>query len=163
MGVFPHHEALARDQPTFALLYGWKRGRGRKYKKRRGKRFGKAIWPILAIPGGGGSIPPSRFGHEPARWVASDYAVREPELKKIIEYFGVVPDRDCFASAENSLFDRFLGPGSPEGEDAFQHFWGEGVLWMNPPFNVFDQVLDKILNDKAHTILLVPRWLKRKL
>ena len=83
-------------------------------------------------------------------------------IKKIIEYFGVVPDRDCFASAENSLFDHFWGPGSPEGEDAFQHFWGEGVLWMNPPLNVFDQVLDKILKDKAHTILLVPRWLKRK-
>ena len=33
---------------------------------------------------------------------------------------------------------------------------------MNPPFNDFDQVLDKILKDKAHTILLVPRWLKRK-
>ena len=35
--------------------------------------------------------------------------------------------------------------------------WGEGVLWMNPPFNVFDQVLDKILKDEAHT-----RWLKSK-
>ena len=33
---------------------------------------------------------------------------------------------------------------------------------MKPPFNVSDQVLDKILNEKAHTILLVPRWLKRK-
>ena len=31
-----------------------------------------------------------------------------------------------------------------------------------PPFNVFDKVLDKILNDQAHTFLLVPRWLKRK-
>ncbi len=162
MGVFPHHDALAIDQPTFALLYGWKKGRKRWGKKRRRKFIGKAIWPILAIPGGGGSIPPSRFGHEPGRWVACDYSVREPELKKILENFGVVPQRDVFVNKENSWFQKWWGPGSPDGEDAFEQNWGEGVLWMNPPFNVFDKVLDKILNDQAHTFLLVPKWFKRK-
>ena len=78
------------------------------------------------------------------------------------DFFVVVLQRDCFANTENSLFERFWGPGSPDGEDAFEQSWGEGVLWMNPPFDLFDRVLDKILRDKAHTILLVPQWQKRK-
>ena len=33
---------------------------------------------------------------------------------------------------------------------------------MNPPFNVFSQVLDKIQRDKAHVLLIIPAWNKRQ-
>ena len=36
------------------------------------------------------------------------------------------------------------------------------MLWMNPPFDVFPQVLDKIQKDQAHAILVVPGWRRRK-
>ena len=64
VGVFPHHEALAKDWPHFSLLFGWKQAnvhRKPKYKPRRGR--GRKIWPILAISKGGGLYPPLKFGH----------------------------------------------------------------------------------------------------
>ena len=127
MGVFPHLEALALDQPNFALLYGWKKGRRKRMdrKRRRKKNRERAIWPILAIPGGG-SISPSKFGHEPGRWVACDYAVREPEMKKIIAYFGVVPQRDCFSNTENSIFKRFGVRGARTGRMPLCKVGGRG-------------------------------------
>ena len=63
---------------------------------------------------------------------------------------------------DNNGFDKWYGEGSPDGEDAFEKKWGSEVLWINPPFNMFHRVLDKIIQDKAHAVLLVPKWTKHK-
>ena len=47
-------------------------------------------------------------------------------------------------------------------EYAFEKHWGSEVLWINPPFNMFPRVLDKIVQDKAHTVVLVPKGGKYK-
>ena len=40
--------------------------------------------------------------------------------------------------------------------------WGSEILWINPPFNMFPRVLDKIIQEKAHAVILVPKWTKHK-
>ena len=71
-------------------------------------------------------------------------------MEQIVLHFGQKPDRDAFADASNARFEKWYGPGSVDGEDAFEKDWGEEFLWINPPFNLFNKVLDKIQSDKAH-------------
>ncbi len=115
----------------------------------------------LSWPYAQGGAPPLKFGHEPGRWVACEYAVRGEIVEQIVLHFGRRPDRDAFADAGNARFERWYGPGSVEGEDAFERDWGEELLWINPPFNMFNKVLDKIQSDRAHAILIIPRWSAR--
>ena len=83
-------------------------------------------------------------------------------MKKILTQFGVTPTREAFANAKNARFDKWWGPDSKEGEDAFQQEWGKEILWMNPRFDVFPQVLEKSKKDQAHAILVVPGWRRRE-
>ena len=157
VGVFPHRDALARDWPFFGLLYGWKEKEvvrpNTKFDKKSNQ---KRVRPVMAIHVGGGA-PPLKFGHEPARWVACEYAVRSEVVEQIALHFGQKPERDAFADARNARFERWYGPGSIDGEDAFEKKWGKELLWINPPFDLFNKVHDKIQSDKAHAILIVPR------
>ena len=116
--------------------------------------------PILAMPLAAST--PLKFGHEPGRWVTCDYAVRADLLQEILEALEVTPVRDAFADKENKRFDKWYGEGSPDGTNAFEQNWGSEILWINPPFNLFPQVLDKIVQDKAHAVIIVPYWRKKK-
>ena len=53
-----------------------------------------------------------------------------------------------------------MGPGAWTGMTPLKD-WGEEFLWINPTFNLFKKGLDKIQSDKAHAILIVPRWRAR--
>ena len=86
--------------------------------------------------------------------VTCDYAVRADLLQEILEALEVTPVRDAFADKENKRFDKWYGEGSPDGANAFEQNWGSEILWINPPFNLFPQVLDKIVQDKAHTVII---------
>jgi phage N-6-adenine-methyltransferase len=46
-------------------------------------------------------------------------------------------DLDVAATAETTMCDRWLGPGSPIAEDAFAVDWRQvgRRLWMNPPYS----------------------------
>jgi hypothetical protein len=37
------------------------------------------------------------------------------------------------------------------------------MLWMNPPFDLFEKVLNKIVEDEAHVVLILPSWKKKVL
>ena len=71
---------------------------------------------------------PLKFGHEPGRWVACDYAVCPTILNEILDKLEVVPERDTFANKDNKRFNKWYGEGSPKGEDAFEKHWGSEVL-----------------------------------
>ena len=64
------------------------------------------------------------------------------------------PPIDAFAERGNSrcpyYWDRHC--------DAFQQNWGVHKLWMNPPFSRLPEVVDKIFEDEASGILIVPVW-----
>lgn len=90
------------------------------------------------------------------RWITTDYAVCSDVVRRIVkELDGGEPTIDAFATKENKRFPRCW----TEEEDAFKQNWGkEELLWMNPPFDKFPQVLAKIKEEGARAILVVPSW-----
>ena len=104
----------------------------------------------------------STFGQARSRWLAVDYFVRTPVVDEIISFFGVKPELDAFASFSNRRCEKWWGPGSPHGEDAFSQSWSNQVLWLNPPFDLLGRVLEKIIADRAHGILVLPDWPRRR-
>ena len=79
----------------------------------------------------------------------------------ITSRFGVSPEVDCFATQANKRFDRWWGEDSPEAQDAFAQNWAGPMLWMNPPFSRIGEVVQKIAEDGAHAVLVVPDWPRR--
>ena len=71
---------------------------------------------------------------------------------------------DTFATPANALcgrfFSKFRTPGSA-GVDAFANFWGNDLLWINPPFGAIAQVLSKLRSDRARAALIIPLWAGR--
>ncbi len=92
--------------------------------------------------------------------MACDYAVCPDILQEILGALEVNPVRDVFANKEK-MFEKWYGEGSPDSTNAFGKNWGGEILWINPPFNLFPQVLNKIVQDKAHAVIIVPYWRKK--
>ena len=97
---------------------------------------------------------------KPSRWVSHDYAVRKDLVEEIVKKFGGnVPTVDAFASKENRRFQKFWDTQI----NAFRQDWGrERLLWMNPPFETLEEVVNKIIADKALAIIVVPEWPRRR-
>ena len=46
-----------------------------------------------------------------------------------------------------------------ENNSAFDRNWrAQGLLWINPPFNLLSEVVEKAGRDKAHCLILCPNW-----
>ena len=71
-----------------------------------------------------GGEPPLKYGNEPGRLVACDYAVREAILNESLDKLEVIPERDAFANKDNKIFDKWYGEGSPDWEEAFEKIGG---------------------------------------
>ena len=72
-------------------------------------------WPYAL-----GGAPPLKFGHEPGRWVACEYAVRSEIVEQIVLHFEQKPDRDAFSDASNTRLQKWYLPGSVDEEDNFE-------------------------------------------
>ena len=68
------------------------------------------------------------------------------------------PTVDGFSQKETARLERWWGPGSSEAEDAFSRSWSNEVVWANPPFSLLHKVLVKVVDDKAHAIVVMPEW-----
>ena len=64
----------------------------------------------------------------------------------------LIPQVDAFASKDNSVLPIYWSKHS----NAFTKCWSNIVLWLNPPHSLFDMIIDKILQDDAEVIILVP-------
>ena len=107
IGGFPHRYAMAKDHPRFGLLYACKENQPPKAILRRGPRNQKSrVQPVLAMPMGGA---PLKYGHEPGRWVACDYAVCPAILNEILDKLEVVPERDAFANKDKKDLTNGMG------------------------------------------------------
>ena len=106
-----------------------------------------------------------RWRHE-SEWISESYSVRDCFYLKITREMGVTPEVDVFsdtgAHRETPKAQEWWGPGSPFGQDAFAQDWGGRELWMNPPFSRFPEVINKIKEDGAHGILVMPEWPRRR-
>lgn len=64
-----------------------------------------------------------------------DYCTPAEFVARVDERFGRITF-DLAANAENKVYPRYFGPGSPLGENSLQQDWSEiaGLLWLNPPY-----------------------------
>ena len=83
-----------------------------------------------------------------------EYAVRKFWFEKIVAWSNLEPTVDAFASAKQHLLPRYWDPVI----NAFAQDWSRETLWMNPPFSMLQDVVDKIVRDRAFGILIIPVW-----
>jgi len=70
-----------------------------------------------------------------------DYAIRAETFREVVDSMGVgEPIIDSFATPSNTLCEKFWDLQS----DALSQSWTrQGLLWMNPPFSLLDNVVTK--------------------
>ena len=77
-------------------------------------------------------------------------------VQKILQTPGVHPTVDAFSEVGTRRMTRWWVPGSPECQDAFEADWSRDVLWLNPPFTKYAEVVKKIIADRAHAVMIIP-------
>ena len=97
----------------------------------------------------------SRLVNSDAEWELAHYA-----FKQIINAFGI-PDIDLFATRNNRKCKKFCS-WLPDEEafqiNAFTLNWNKLYFYAFPPFVIILRVLEKVQQDKARGILIVPYW-----
>ena len=91
------------------------------------------------------------------KWRSICYRVVDKWRDILVDYFeknhNFCPQVDAFANKKNKRFRKFY-------YDAWSDDWSE-PLWINPPFNVFPPVVQKLKQSGAKAILIVPNWPKQ--
>lgn len=90
----------------------------------------------------------------------TEWSLDEKIFSHISKVFGV-PDIDLFASLDNHKCRKYISwHNDPQAEavDAFTINWENLKFYAFPPFSLILRVLQKIINDKAEGILIVPYW-----
>ena len=77
--------------------------------------------------------------------------------------FEVYPEVDMFASARQHQLPRYYTADphdqNAEGYNAFNFNWSPGLaLYINPPWSLLDQVVDKIVRDGTRGLVVAPHW-----
>ena len=70
----------------------------------------------------------------------------------------LLPTIDAFASAANRQFRRYW---SKTDNALRQDSNEEECLWLNPPFPLYPQVVEKVFLQGARGIAIVPRWVRQ--
>lgn len=92
----------------------------------------------------GGKAPPSPFERE-------DWQLNPSIAHSIFQVHGV-PDIDLMASAKNRQVEQYFS----KEMDALSKPWNKyGIRWINPPWNLVDKVIDKIVNEEVGDTLIV--------
>ena len=91
---------------------------------------------------------------KPRNWKSSNYRVVDEWLDYICSYVlenhDVVPAKDAFCNELNKRFKRLA-------DDAWEVKWDKR-LWINPPFDLLGDVVQKLKEDRTRAILVVPLW-----
>ena len=77
--------------------------------------------------------------------------------------FEIAPVFDMFASWHHHQLPRYFSTNvkdkQAERHNAFNYHWdSDVVLYINSPWSLLDQVIDKIIADKSTVLLVTPRW-----
>ena len=81
-------------------------------------------------------------------------------FNNICKHFGT-PHIDLFASRLNAQLPRYIAwKPDPEAEavDAFMTDWGDAYFYAFPPFCLISKCLQKIEQEQAKGIMVVPKW-----
>ena len=87
-------------------------------------------------------------------WKSETYTVLDTVRDHICAFAGFQPVVDAFADHNNARCPYYWD----ESMDAFQQDWGKHILWINPPFSMLPAVVEKIFQDQASGIIVVPVW-----
>ena len=116
------------------------------------------IWVSAAhVPGRLNTIADerSRKFNDRAEW-----KLNRQVFDRIVSHFGV-PEIDLFASRLNAQVEKYVtwhpDPGA-FAVDAFTLDWKPFAFYAFPPFCMIPKCLQKIREDKARGLLLVPNW-----
>ena len=103
-----------------------------------------------AVPG-----QPKGNPSKPTPWKTHCYRVTDEWVLDICKHFQQQPKRDAFANEKNNRFPKY----STEETNALAQNWTkEGLLWINPPWELLPQVVGKIYDDAARAIVICPVW-----
>ena len=84
------------------------------------------------------------------KFFISDYIIKQ--VLNLAQSQDIVPTVDAFASKEVHLFPKYWTRHS----NAFNKNWQHEVLWINPPHNLFEQIVEKIIRHESRGIIFVP-------
>ncbi|KAJ8910797.1 hypothetical protein NQ315_004522 [Exocentrus adspersus] len=90
----------------------------------------------------------------------TEWSLAPSAFQTIIQNSGV-PTMDLFASKDNKKFPKYYAWFRDLGAsavDAFTVFWGNDIFYAFPQFALILRTLQKITNDQAAGIVLVPYW-----
>lgn len=93
----------------------------------------------------------------------TEWSLSNDAYQKIIDIFGT-PRIDLFASRLNKKCETFISwMRDPEAfkVDAFTVHWGTLRFYAFPPFSMILKTLQKIINDEAEGIVVVPFWISQ--
>jgi len=103
-------------------------------------------------------------------WLTSTYYVASGLVPQIFEGLGVGWDeriekttRDAFATFGNQRFRKYYDKqcSGPEGRGSFDKDWSQNknpLLWINAPFEHMEEVVEKIVHDRARAVVIAPVW-----
>ena len=165
---FPHSkrncEILIRVDNTTALSYINKMGGSRyeKYNQLTAKIWKWAekrhLWLFVShIPGKENveADKQSRIKNIDTEWELANFA-----YKRITINFGT-PSIDLFATRINKICKRYCSwHKDPDATyiDAFTVSWKKFYFYEFPPFSIIAKILQKIINEKATGVVVVPYW-----
>ena len=91
----------------------------------------------------------------------SEWMLNVSIFENMLKELNFQPDIDIFASRINSQLKNFISY-RPDPEcvwvDSFTISWSDKKFYAFPPFNCIPKVIQKIWNDRATGILVVPDW-----
>lgn len=90
----------------------------------------------------------------------TEWSLSVTAFQKITNFFGE-PEYDLFASKDNRKCTKFVSwfkDSDAITVDAFTLFWGDLNFYAFPPFILILRVLQKIIEDRASGIVVVPFW-----
>ena len=88
------------------------------------------------------------------------YHLRPEVYRRMCKRFQVFPNLDLFANRMNRQTKQFcsLHVDSRSRGDAFNNNWARTTNWMNPPWEIIPQCLEKLKNDQATALVCLPGW-----
>jgi hypothetical protein len=92
---------------------------------------------------------------------SNEWILKPTLLHHALDKVQVNPDIDMFASRLNAQFPRYIAyrpdPGA-QSSDAFSIQWNTLQGYYFPPFSVIPRVLQKLEQDKATGVVVIPKW-----
>ena len=82
------------------------------------------------------------------------YTVCKEWMDRILQWSDLTPEIDVFATVQNARFEKHW----TVEDDAFIQDWSQSTLWINPPFSRLTSVVDKIVLEASHGVMIVPVW-----